>query len=298
MLSGYDVWNNFPGVWFSANTSLPVGGTATLHNIWNWCRMASSLTKWYTGDEGEELLRIFWENAASSLHLYPLTWICCVYRISCTLVLAIDLIFSRAQQLRLLYNSFDHSSCNILIYYKGFFPTVEATSSCGYGYFCWVLPLFSVLCLLLLVCFPMTKRKSGWGICGSSVVMMLLWYGCCPKTTVLYTYFDFLNTSLSVRTEPWAISAKPEEKKKACVDMWITSWNPKSYCVYGPENEIVTMTFFTKTSTTLTNRSAFASPTKWQDPGEHRCWFKVSSLTCILSIFAKVSCYLELFGSC
>jgi len=38
----------------------------------------------------------------------------------------------------------------------------------------------------------------------------------------------------------------------------------------GPENEIAAVTFFAKTSTDLTNRSAFASPTKWQDPGEHR----------------------------
>ena len=50
-----------------------------------------------------------------------------------------------------------------------------------------------------------------------------------------------------------------------------TSWSPKSYCVYSPENEIAAVTFFTKTSTALTNRSAFASPTEWQDPGEHRC---------------------------
>ena len=77
-----------------------------------------------------------------------------------------------------------------------------------------------------------------------------------------------------------------------------TSWSPKSYCVYGPENEIAAVTFFTKTSTDLTNRSAFASPTEWQDPGEHRCWFKVSSPTCMLPIFAKAPCCLELFGCC
>ena len=142
--------------------------------------MASSLTEWYwrwrrrtTGG--------FWENAARSLHLYPLMWICCVYRISCTLVLAVGSIFSLAHQLRLLYNSFDHSSCSILSYHSGFFPTVEAASFCGCGCFCWALPLFSVLCLLLLVCFLMTKRKSGWGICGSSVVVVLLWHGCCPS---------------------------------------------------------------------------------------------------------------------
>ena len=60
----------------------PVGGTATLHNIWTWCRIASSLTEWHTGDEGEELLRVFWENAACSLWLFPLIWICWLYRIS------------------------------------------------------------------------------------------------------------------------------------------------------------------------------------------------------------------------
>ena len=38
-----------------------------------------------------------------------------------------------------------------------------------------------------------------------------------------------------------------------------TSWSPKSQCVYGPENEIAAVTFFAKTSTALTNRSAFAS---------------------------------------
>ena len=34
------------------------------------------------------------------------------------------------------------------------------------------------------------------------------------------------------------------------------------------------------------NRSAFASPTERQDPGEHRCWFKVSSPAYIMPIFA------------
>ena len=51
-------------------------------------------------------------------------------------------------------------------------------------------------------------------------------------------------------------------------------------------------------STALTNRSAFASPTEWQDPGEHRCWFKVSSPACMLPIFAKAPCCLDLFGCC
>ena len=58
------------------------------------------------------------------------------------------------------------------------------------------------------------------------------------------------------------------------------------------------MTLFAKTGTDLTNRSAFASPTKWQDPGQHRCWFKVPSPACMLPIFAKAPCCLELFGCC
>jgi hypothetical protein len=40
---------------------------------------------------------------------------------------------------------------------------------------------------------------------------------------------------------------------------------------YGPENEIAAVTFFAKTDAALTNSTAFASPTEWQDPGEHRC---------------------------
>ena len=76
-----------------------------------------------------------------------------------------------------------------------------------------------------------------------------------------------------------------------------TSWSRKSN-VFTARNEIATVTFFAKTSTALTNRSAFASPTEWQDPGKHRCWFKVSSPACRLPIFAKAPCCLELFGCC
>ena len=51
----------------------------------------------------------------------------------------------------------------------------------------------------------------------------------------------------------------------------------KKLMCYGSEYEIAAATFFAKTSTALTNRSAFASPTEWEDPGEHRCCFNVSS---------------------
>ena len=75
-------------------------------------------------------------------------------------------------------------------------------------------------------------------------------------------------------------------------------WESKKLMCLRPENEIAAVTFFAKTSTALTNRSALASPTEWQDPGEHRCWFKVSSPACRLPIFAKAPCCLELFGCC
>ena len=38
-------------------------------------------------------------------------------------------------------------------------------------------------------------------------------------------------------------------------------------CFTAPENEIAAVTFFAKTSTALTNRSAFASPTNGRIPG-------------------------------
>ena len=65
-----------------------------------------------------------------------------------------------------------------------------------------------------------------------------------------------------------------------------------------PENEIAAVTFFAKTSTAFNKPQCFSSPTEWQDPGEHRCWFKVSSPACMLPIFAKAPCCLEFFGCC
>ena len=58
-----------------------------------------------------------------------------------------------------------------------------------------------------------------------------------------------------------AIKALEQKKKNTC-------WSPKSQCVYGPENEIVAVTFFAKIGAALTNSSALASPTERQDPGE------------------------------
>ena len=70
-----------------------------------------------------------------------------------------------------------------------------------------------------LFCFE-AKRKSGWGICGSFLVVLLffVWFcfrddlpkfldHTCPCTLLLFTAYAI------VRTEPSATSAKPEEKK-------------------------------------------------------------------------------------
>ena len=84
---------------------------------------------------------------------------------------------------------------------------------------CWALPRS-----LLLRCFALieAKRKSGWGICGSFlVVVVLLFFVClwfrddlpkfldhtCPCTFLLFIAYAI------VRTEPSATSAKPEKKK-------------------------------------------------------------------------------------
>ena len=71
-----------------------------------------------------------------------------------------------------------------------------------------------------LFCFE-AKRKSGWGICGSFLVVLLffVWFcfrddlpkfldHTCPCTLLLFTAYAI------VRTEPSATSAKPEEKKR------------------------------------------------------------------------------------
>ena len=58
------------------------------------------------------------------------------------------------------------------------------------------------------------------------------------------------------------------------------------------------MTFFGKNGAALPKSDTFASVTEWQDSGEHGCWLKVSSPVCMLPIFAKAPCGLELFGCC
>ena len=38
-----------------------------------------------------------------------------------------------------------------------------------------------------------------------------------------------------------------------------TSWSPKSQCVYGPESEVVAVTFFAKNGAALPKSNTFAS---------------------------------------
>ena len=75
------------------------------------------------------------------------------------------------------------------------------------GVFVGLLPLFLVVCCFWFAFF-LTKRKSGWGICGSSAVVVrfvcgfVMWMLHMYMTAVSCTYFSFLDAYLSVRTEP------------------------------------------------------------------------------------------------
>ena len=90
--------------------------------------------------------------------------------------------------------------------------------------FCWALPRSSLFCFE-------AKRKSGWGICGSFlVVVVLLFFVCrlfrddlpkyldhtCPGTFLLFTAYAI------VRTEPSANRPNRREKKF------------ETWCVLGP----------------------------------------------------------------
>ena len=100
-----------------------------------------------------------------------------------------------------------------------------------------------------------------------------------------------------VRQKPWNHKRQEGWHKHPRAELWRTTfWSPKSQCVYGPENEIAAVTFFAKNGAALTKSNTLASVTEWQDSGEHGCWLKVSSPACMLPIFAKAPCCLELFG--
>ena len=82
------------------------------------------------------------------------------------------------------------------------------------GCFCWALPRFC--------CFAVSfaaKRKSGWGICGSLLLVVgflfclgVMYGSAIWAFWVLFT--QFFTAYAIVRTEPSALSATPEEKKK------------------------------------------------------------------------------------
>ena len=71
-----------------------------------------------------------------------------------------------------LVNSFGHSSYSTFIFHSGFFPMVEAASLMVVGVSVGSCPFLGFV-FTSMVCFLMTKRKSGWGICGSSVVAVM-----------------------------------------------------------------------------------------------------------------------------
>ena len=74
--------------------------------------------------------------------------------------------------------------------------------------------------------------------------------------------------------------------------------SPKSYSVYGLENEIAAVTFFAKTGAALTNRSAFASHRMAGSRDTVANWRSLAPPACCSSLPFKAPCCLELFGCC
>ena len=129
--------------------------------------------------------------------------------------------------------------------------------------------------LLFASLFPLAKRKSGWGICGSSFLVWL-WFLFLLIQSICRLQGPFvlaicISCLLSCKDRAFsATSATLEEKKEPCDlletrssyitqvnQSWVlfkqqastqlgrtTFWSPKSQCVYGPENEIAAVTFF------------------------------------------------------
>ena len=158
----------------------------------------------------------YWEYSESTQQLVSFYirwwWICWVYSYSCFWFHMLNSWGTIVIRLITLHVSFWPITV-------GFFPTVEAAFHFGCGCFCWARAPLVVCCVWFA--FFLTKRKSGWGICGSSAVVVLclwfLWCGCCiciwpqchVRIFVLMTLIFLLGPSL------WATSAKPEEKKSA-----------------------------------------------------------------------------------
>ena len=82
------------------------------------------------------------------------------------------------------------------------------------GCFCWALPRFCLVCFVA----PATKRMSGWGMCGSSccVVVVFICESDLPDTgTGQVRYVPFFTPLMSLSGPCHsAFTAKLEEKKK------------------------------------------------------------------------------------
>ena len=80
-------------------------------------------------------------------------------------------------------------------------------------------PVFCVLvCFRLFASlFPLAKRKSGWGICGSSfLVWLCFWFCCFIDLLILRTFlslYSVLSAYSHVRTEP-LVRHRPHSRKK------------------------------------------------------------------------------------
>ena len=101
----------------------------------------------------------------------------------------------------------------------GFFPLWRQHLHIKCGCFCWAPAPFLGFAVSGLL--SLTKRKSGWGICGSSVVVVrffvcdvVMWMLLMYMITESCTYFYFLDASLSIRTEPLSDIDQTGGKKK------------------------------------------------------------------------------------
>ena len=93
----------------------------------------------------------------------------------------------------------------------------------------WALAPFFVVfgALLFASLFPLAKRKSGWGICGSSCLVVfcgfcVLFYSICLlKMDMLCPCTNVFPTAYAhVRTEPLARHRPYSRKKKSCEETW------------------------------------------------------------------------------
>ena len=118
----------------------------------------------------------------------------------------------------------------------------------------------------------------------------------------------FLGLRHHARNAPSCFKSSPETmkpQKAGRVTQTSTCWtgedhfldSKKPVCL-RPRKWDCCSDLFCENGAALTESNTLASVTEWQDSGEHGCWLKVSSPACMLPIFAKAPCCLELFGCC